>query len=409
MKREGLALTAGSNGSAEARREWRRSAVHALLAFLILVPVTLPVAGLRDLVQAHFEVSDTATSLFMVVNMVSAFFFAPVAGALVDRWGGRRICIVVALVVDGLAFLLLARERTSFPTFLALRAVEGMAHIAALSILMAVAADHLSELRRGRGMGLVAAALTFGVAVGAPLGAVLGRDDPWRPLQAASWIALATALLAALTVQEAPTRRKRSTWAELVQAISKSRAMVVPLLYAFVDRFTVGFFTTTFPLYMRNEVGVDRTRIGLLLALFLVPFSLLSYPSGRLSTRVSPARMVAVGSLVYGVLVASLGGWSADGLVLLMPLLGIFAAVMYVPSLLLLIEVGSANARATCMAAFHAAGSLGFVLGPIVGGLIVDASSDRRAGYAAAFVVAGASQVLCVLVTLPALRRLGRS
>ena len=57
----------------------RRVALLGLLAFLILIPVTLPVPVLRGLVQERFGVSELLTSLFMSVNMVGAVIAAPLA------------------------------------------------------------------------------------------------------------------------------------------------------------------------------------------------------------------------------------------------------------------------------------------------------------------------------------------
>lgn len=380
---------------------------HALIALTIMIPVTLPVAGFRDFVQAHFEVSDLAASLFMVVNMVAGMLAAPLVGGLVDRFGYRRAWILGALVVDCACFLAMWYARSSFSVFLSLRALEGAAHITALSLVLSLAADHASAAQRGRAMGLVAAALTLGVAIGAPVGGVLARTDPWFPLIVASGMLAAAGFACAFALRRPPKRQRSPRMSTVLKAVfERARGAWIPLLFTFADRFTVGFFTTTFVLYLRNVYGVGRGEVGLLLALFLLPFSILSWPCGRASEQVSRARLMLVGSFVYGVLVASLGAWSVDGLRILMPLLGVSAAVMYVPSLLLLLDLGPPRARSTLMAAFNATGSLGFILGPIVGGLVVDVSGDPIDGYRRAFLVAGLAQVLCVAFTARSLLRL---
>jgi MFS family permease len=88
---------------------------------------------------------------------------------------------------------------------------------------------------------------------------------------------------------------------------------------------------------------------------------------------------------------------------------GAAAAVMFVPSMLMTVRLAPESVRATALGAFNAAGSLGFIAGPLAGGAIsqlVAARADWLAGYRAAFASAGASEWLCVAVALPVLLRL---
>lgn len=265
-------------------------------------------------------------------------------------------------------------------------------------------------------MGMVGGGIMLGVALGAPLGGFLGRSSALLPLQVAAGLALAAALLAALALRDgseprAPGAEERPGLRAIAAALRASPALVVPLAFALIDRFTVGFFTSTFSLYLRGVHELPQPRIGLLIAAFMLPFALLSYPFGRLSERWSRVWMLCGGSVVYGVGTASLGWWSPDALVGLMLGLGVSAAVMFVPSMLMTVELAPAKIRATALGAFNAAGSLGFIVGPVTGGWVsqsVAAGSGWLAGYRAAFAVAGISVILCVLLALPALRRLMR-
>jgi MFS family permease len=134
----------------------------------------------------------------------------------------------------------------------------------------------------------------------------------------------------------------------------------------------------------------------MLIAVFMIPFALLSYPSGRLSERTSRTALLCGGSLLYGLATASVTFWSAPELAAAMGFLGVTAAAMFVPSLLLTTELAPAAVRSTALGAFNAAGSLGFIVGPLTGGAVTELVAAREgfeAGYRAAFLVAGASQV----------------
>ena len=374
----------------------------------MLVPVTMPVAVLRGLVHDRFGVSELETSLFMSINMIGAALAAPVMGLLLDRLERRKPVIVWATLIDAALFWAMT-EAPTFGALLSLRFVEGIAHIVALSALLALAGD--SRLGRGRAMGTAGTGITFGVGIGAPLGGVIGRTDPVAPLAAGAVVLLFVALAAAMLLPESAERRSRASFAEMVAAVRRHRALVVPLVFAFVDRFTTGFFTTTFSLYLRRVFELDPPRIGLLIALFMLPFSLLSYPAGRLADRWSRTALMCGGSLVYGLATASLGWWSEGLLPVLMVVLGTSAAVMFVPSLVMTADLSASETRATGIAAFNAAGALGFIAGPVTGGWIsqtVAAGATWVEGYRAAFVVAGVSELLCVLLFLPWLLRLRR-
>ena len=385
-----------------------RIGVLGLLAMLMLVPVTLPIAVLRPLVQERFAVSELLTSLFMSINMVGAVLAAPLAGALADRFGRRREMIAAALVVDAACLLALTLP-ISFELFMAVRFFEGCAHIFALSLLLAVAAGSRPEGQKGRVMGTLGAGITLGVALGAPLGGVIGRVDPLRPLLVGSGIVLGAAVIAWLVLRETATVAERPSLSRIVATLRRQPLLLAPLAFAFADRFTVGFYTTTFSLFLSRIHAVPAPRIGLLIAAFMLPFALLSYPFGRLSERRSPVWMVCVGSLFYGVGTVLVGFWPLDSLALLMFSVGIASAVMFVPSMVLTTDAAPDEIRGTALGAFNAAGSLGFIVGPVTGGLVsesVAAVSGWEVGYRSAFAVAGASEILCVALTLPFLIRL---
>lgn len=385
-----------------------RAVLLPLLALLVLVPSTLPVSVLRDLVQERFGVSVRATTLFMAIQMIGAFLAAPLVGGLSDRLARRKPLVVGALLANAGCLVLLAQP-ISFELCLAVRFLDGATHITALSVLMALASDRAAPERRGRVMGSLGGGLTLGVALGASLGGVLGRNDPLFPLHAGAGVSTVAALLAAWALEEAPARPGRPTLRAALGALVAERTLAAPLAYAFVDRFTVGFYTTLFPLWLRGIHHVPTPRIGMLLGAFLLPFALLSYPFGKLSERSSRVALTAVGSVLYGLGTASVAFWPPALLWFPMIALGLCSAVMFVPSLVLTLDLAGWTWRGAAMGAFNAAGSLGFILGPLVGGAVVHAGRESEGAFRAAFAVAGASELVCVVFTLPLLLRLVRA
>ena len=272
----------------------------------------------------------------------------------------------------------------------------------ALSLLMAEAADSSGGERRGSTMGWVGLCLTLGVAIGAPLGGILGKSNPENVLRVGAGILFGAATMCLMYLREAPGMA-RSNWqkGKTCGMHEDFPKLIVPCVFTFVDRLTVGFLISTVTLYFRTILGADAGRIGLWMGAFMLPFALLTYPSGRMSRRWNPLAMMIGGSLLYGFWFAGLAFATVAVMPLMMGFGGLAAALMFGPSLVLAAEATSPQNRSAAMAAFNASGSLGFLLGPLCGGTILAAFSNMpERGFQIAILIAGALEILCGLIFL---------
>jgi len=390
--------------------------VLCFLVFLAVLPVTLVVPILKPLVADRYPVGPFAVHAFQSVNMVGAILAAPLAGWFADRLGRRRPLVAGAFLLDALLLLSLGRA-PSYPALMALRFAEGMAHIAALTCLMgaALALAQRHGERSGAMMGAVGASIVFAVALGAGLGGLLARGGIQRALWGAAALGAlgAAASLWALRREEArPPRGEGKGLAALARAVGEDKAVLVPCLFTFCDRLTVGLLVSSFPLYLAGVLGRPPAAIGLLMSLMLFPFALLCYPFGKLSRVWPKSVMVAGGSILYALALAAIP-WIAPGwLAAWMLVLGVVSAVNFSPSLAMVADLAGAGMRSTAMGGFNAAGSLGFLVGPLLGGAVVQralgAGAAPRAAYALAFLAGAAVTILATLLALPPLVRLVR-
>ncbi|MFQ5429380.1 MAG: MFS transporter, partial [Phycisphaerae bacterium] len=188
-------------------RAIRQTWTVAGLTFFCMVPVTLLVAPLKELVALPYGASSFWTHSFMSVNMIGAVLAAPLIGRLADR--RRRRVAVFALVAEA-GFLCAMGWAPGLAWLLILRFLEGAAHILALSTLMAIAASWAQPGRRGRVMGLVGAAMMFGTACGTRLGGLAWRAAPDWTFQTAGAVALIAAFTASLLLVEPTVPAHRS-------------------------------------------------------------------------------------------------------------------------------------------------------------------------------------------------------
>ncbi len=374
----------------------------AAIIYLLMLPVTGMVPVLSELTQGRFpETGDLARHLFMSVNMIGALLAAPLAGLASDGLGRRVPLIAAAFAVNGLTLLLLTGDWT-YETMLVLRFLEGCAHMTSLSLLMTLGADHARREGLGISMGAVGAAVSLGVASGAPLGGWIGAVEALRVPWFGGWAMLALALAVPLVLRDAPPGTERMKPRALLRALSGNRMLAVPYVFAFVDRLTVGFIVSTFSLYLGTVLELSAPRIGLVMAAFLIPFSLLTYPSGILCRRWDRLGMMILGSALYGVFLVVLGLVPADAMIAVMAAGGVVAALMYAPSLVLTAELAGPGQRASTMAGFNMAGSFGFALGPLLGGTLV--ATFRAAGadpYLPVFFIVAGLEILVAMAMVP--------
>ncbi len=382
-----------------------------VVIFLTMLPVTMMVPVLREIVGRHRGASGFWSHMFMSANMIGAVVAAPVGGILADRMGRRKPILVAALILNS-CLLWLMMNATSLQALLALRFFEGAAHIVALSCAMAMAADWSDPKRQGRTMGLVGSVLMFGTTCGAPIGGRLGEGNPLAVFHLGAAFSLMAAFIAWTVLRDAGRLERTRHFSDVSRLIKQHRALLVPYAYAFIDRFCVGVIVSSFVLFVAECHGMSPSQLGWLLSLFMFPFAVLCYPMGRLADRVGRVWMMSGGSFLFGIVYALYAVVPADGLPILMVASGVLSAMMFAPNLAICSDLAPGSQRASVYSGFNMAGSLGFLAGPLFGGTLLWLIGNRlepQAAYVAVFALTGTTEVLCAAITLPYLRRLRTS
>lgn len=372
--------------------EFRRGVLLPSLFLLVaMLNLTLIVAGLRELVIDELGGTSRDAGLFFSIEMAAYIVFAPLWGLLSDRLGRRRPFVVAGFLLSAALYAAYAIA-DSVSLLLGLRFVQGAASVMAWSTLMAMVVDAAEGSRRGRSLGLMGGALMFGVSLGAPLGGYVSRHLGARgPLEVAAALFLLIGL-GSLALREPASHRRQTPLREILGTLRARPRLVVPYAFYFVDRYTVGILVVLFPLYL-GSLGADPALRGRYLAVFLLPFALLQYFAGRLTERTGPYPPLLLGSLLYGVALCFVGVSGLHGLWYVMAALGVLAAIMFPPTLVLTAELSEPATRGSAMGGFNLAGSVGFAVGPVAGVAI-----GERYGTGAAFVSAGGLEIAAVVV-----------
>ncbi|MGW5003597.1 MFS transporter [Streptomyces hydrogenans] len=196
------------------------TAVSALAVMQTLVIPAL--SALTDCLK-----TDTGTAGWLVTAfLLGAAVLTPVLSLLGDRYGHRRLLVIVLTVF--LLSTLGAAAAPNIGVLIALRAVQG-ASMAVLPLALAIVREAMPPARIASSFGLTTAMLGGGAGVGIVLGALIIQHTTWRWMFGAEamLIALALALVLAF-VPESPERHSKRI--DLLGALLLTAGIVALLL-----------------------------------------------------------------------------------------------------------------------------------------------------------------------------------
>jgi MFS family permease len=354
--------------------------------------LTLVVAGLKEFIIDQLGGSIAQATLFFSVETIAYIVFAPIWGLLSDQTGKRKIFVVVGFLASGLIYSAYGAV-DSINWLLVLRFFQGAFSVMGWSTVMAMILDEPQRGSSGRYMGLMGASLIFGVALGAPMGGYISRwYGPRAPLMAAAVLFFVLSILA-LGLRDGSRLVPQGRLKHVAAALKTKPRLLIPMLFHFVDRLAVGLFVVVFPLYLDSLGANDPALRGRYLALFLLPFALLQYFSGKMSEKTGPGLPLILGSLLYGSTLCWVGILDLMTLRLIMVALGMFAAIMFPPAILLTAQWSDSKTRGSAIGGFNLAGSLGFAVGPIFGAWAYSAQ-----GFGFAFAAVGLMEIVLAVV-----------
>ncbi|MCB1310212.1 MAG: MFS transporter, partial [Leptospiraceae bacterium] len=233
--------------------------LHLSLIFLCMLPATMIVPVLKDIIKDRLGGSNATVSFFVSIAMLGAFLFGPVAGYISDRMRKRSSLIAVGALLDAICFFGMVQVGEIW-LLLLIRFMEGAVSITVIGLLLAAITDRENDssnpvfFQKGILMGLAGLLLSLGVGLGLPLG-ILGQTDPRLPFYIAALLMLVTGILALQLPESESIHTSRGQLSRLSVALRERPLILIPFAFAFVDRFTVGFLVSAFNLHLRESLA----------------------------------------------------------------------------------------------------------------------------------------------------------
>src|ERR1700729_2084438 len=176
-----------------------------MVAFGIIIPV-LPRLIIR-FEHGDMSMAATQTGIFAFVWAAMQFVFAPVMGALSDRFG-RRPVVLLSNFGLGCDYVLMAVAPTLSWLFVG-RVISGIT-AASFPTANAYIADVTPPEKRAAKFGMLGAAFGLGFVVGPALGGMLGGMGLRYPFWAAAALSLTNALYGFFILPEALPKERRA-------------------------------------------------------------------------------------------------------------------------------------------------------------------------------------------------------
>jgi MFS family permease len=344
----------------------------------------------------HFGVSTAAAASVISVFALMRVAAALPVGRLVDRFGEPGVMAAGIAVVA--VSSVLAGFSQSFTELMVLRGSGGvgsaMFSISAQALLLGTVPGD----QRGRASGLFSGGFLLGGISGPALGGLVATWSLRAPFFIYGGLLVVPAILAAVVLRRAPSRRQAvgarppvSSATTLGRAV-RSRTWRAAASANLADGFAVlGVRGALVPLFVRDMLHRSAVWTGIGFLLFAVLNGAALLPGSRVADSLGRRPVLIAGCAV-----------SAAGMVVLALLSGPWA---YLAALAVagfgsgLLDVAPAamigdildRGGGTMVASYQMAGDVGSVVGPVVGGFLVDTASYGAAFGLAAAVLTGAA------------------
>ncbi|WP_417873429.1 MFS transporter [Xanthomarina gelatinilytica] len=351
-----------------------------MLGYGILLP-TLPYYTERlalkdnldtDLINFHIGLLTSIYPLFQLI-------FVIVWGKLSDRYG-RKPVIIIGLI--GFVIMqLLTGLATSLTMLYIARIFGGIFTSSVIPVSNAYLSDITSEKRRTKIMGWSGVAISSGVIFGPVIGGFLSQTDLHLkytigllhldrfsvPFLFAALLGLIVLFVVAKWLKNT-TRVHTFTTQKASLRFTFTKYFVVLLGLSFVIQFVVTLFETVFSIYGKDELGFNSNQIGIgfmlcgsIMAVLQPLFA--TYGEKFLSTK----KQIALGLFISGLSLIVFPFFKNEYLVYV--LIVVFAAggAMVTPNLLSAVSLTSKENTGRNISIQSSTGSVGQILGPVVG------------------------------------------
>ena len=357
---------------------------NKLALYLLMFNMFITMGGIGIIVPVMpaylqlFGVGGQVLGFLIAGFALAQFLLSPIAGDLSDRHG-RKMFIIGGLIVYGCAQILFGLATEVWVLFLS-RFLSGAGAAFIMPPIMAFVADITTHEERGKGMGMIGAAMSLGFMIGPGIGGFLSNVNLTFPFFLAGGVAFIAATLSAVYLPNikntnAVLAPRENLSKQLVKSVKTS--YFVFLIVVFTFSFGISNFQATLTLYLDNKFGYSPSEIAIILTVGgFAGVVLQMYVVNKLFKRFGEVKVILVNLLLAAVTMLFFIYISGFFIILVVATLFSIATTFIRPAVNTLISKLAGNEQGFAAGMNNAYMSLGNMFGPALAGVLFDWNRD---------------------------------
>jgi MFS family permease len=334
--------------------------------------------------RQRLDIPLTTVALLLTMNSAVSIVSTSVAGPVVDRFG-RKGAMVLGLGASCLNLLVMSFA-DSLALWVILMACDGLFTPLYAVGSQSMVADMIEPERRTGAYALLRMIANLGVAIGPSIGGFVTSASYSLAFYIAAATELTFALLVLLFVAETVPQRRASPQAQGTGGygpLLRDRPFLSFCAIYTLSAMAYSLMMILLPVYAKENFGVPESRYGFIMATNAAMVVLFQFLVTRLTERHRHMPVLAVGSLFYALGVGSVAlGFSFPTFLLSMVILTIGEMIMIPTSTALTANLAPADMRGRYMSIYGLTWSVGFGVGPVLGGYLNDNLAPVAIWYA---------------------------
>lgn len=323
--------------------------------------------------RQRLNVSMTTVGVILMFWAISALAGQIVGGSFTDRFGRKRL--MMFSLTSNAVMLALFGFADSFALALLVVSITGFVNALYQPARDAMIADLIASDKRPQAYGLIRVVANLGVAIGPAIGGFLAAQSYlitfWCSASAVFIYFLITPLLMRETKPNAPLVHDAAP-GNLMTVLRDTR-FVVFCLGGIGCTILAAQMMTVLPIYMKDQFGLGETFFGWVMTTNAAMVVFLQLPITRVTRHVPRLVLTAGGALLYALGVGSVALGNAFPHFIAAMIVFTFGEMILIPtSTAVTADLAPADLRGRYMGMLGLTWSVGFGIGPIVGGLISD-------------------------------------